>query len=106
MRSAGNKTERFGNTQDDYDNAFAFGCTAVLNTINAARPVMVTQGGGRIVNIVTELWDMAPSGWYLYMAGKGAMVGHLTVAGLRTRAGQPRVNMVAPGWMAGREGGH
>ncbi len=60
---------------DDYANAFDFGCRAVINTINAARPVLQGQGGGRIVNIVTELWNMAPANWSVYMAGKGAMVG-------------------------------
>jgi len=60
---------------DDFENAFAFGCRAVINTITAARPIMRQQGGGRIVNIVTELWNMAPADWSVYMAGKGAMVG-------------------------------
>ncbi len=89
-----------GATQDDYDNAFAFGCTAVLNTINAARPVMLAQGGGRIVNIVTELWDMAPSGWSVYMAGKGAMVGISRSLACELGPENITVNMVAPGWMA------
>jgi 3-oxoacyl-[acyl-carrier protein] reductase len=62
-------------TWDDYANSFDFGCKAVLNTIRAARPVMQRQGGGRIVNIVSELWNMAPGSWSVYMAGKGAMVG-------------------------------
>ena len=60
---------------EDWQTAYDFGCKAVVNTINAARPVMREQGGGRIVNIVTELWNMAPTGWSVYMAGKGAMVG-------------------------------
>ncbi|MBM3495503.1 MAG: SDR family NAD(P)-dependent oxidoreductase, partial [Armatimonadetes bacterium] len=58
----------------DYVNMFDFGCRAVLNTVHAALPHMKAQGGGRIVNIVTELWNMAPAGWAPYMAGKGAMV--------------------------------
>ncbi len=87
-------------TPSDYQNAFAFGCTAVLNTINAARPVMVAQGGGRIVNIVTELWDMAPSEWSVYMAGKGAMVGMSRSLACELGPENITVNMVAPGWMA------
>jgi 3-oxoacyl-[acyl-carrier protein] reductase len=87
-------------TQDDYENAFAFGCTAVLNTINTARPIMLAQGGGRIVNIVTELWDMAPAGWSVYMAGKGAMVGISRSLACELGPDNITVNMVAPGWMA------
>ena len=87
-------------TQDDFENAFAFGCTAILNTINAARPQMIAQGGGRIVNIVTELWDMAPSGWSVYMAGKGAMVGVSRSLACELGPENITVNMVAPGWMA------
>jgi len=84
----------------DYQNAFAFGCEAILNTVRAARPIMQEQGGGRVVNIVTELWNMAPAGWSVYMAGKGAMVG--VSRSLATELGPENitVNMVAPGWMA------
>jgi len=85
---------------DDYTNAFAFGCEAVLNTVRAARPLMQEQGGGRIVNIVTELWNMAPAGWSVYMAGKGAMVGVSRSLAMELGPENITVNMVAPGWMA------
>jgi len=84
----------------DYQNAFAFGCEAVLNTIRAARPIMQKQGGGRVVNIVTELWNMAPAGWSVYMAGKGAMVGVSRSLAMELGPENITVNMVAPGWMA------
>ncbi len=85
---------------EDFDGAYAFGCRAVINTITAARPLMREQGGGRVVNIVTELWNMAPAGWSVYMAGKGAMVGlSRSLAGELGPEGIT-VNMVAPGWMA------
>ncbi|HEY0010216.1 MAG TPA: SDR family oxidoreductase [Tepidisphaeraceae bacterium] len=87
-------------TQAEYDDAFAFGCTAVLNTIRAVRPIMRTQGGGRIVNIVTELWNSAPEGWTIYMAGKGAMVGISRSLVRELGPENITVNMVAPGWMA------
>ncbi len=87
-------------TIDDYSNAFDFGCKAVVNSIVAVRPVFKEHGGGRIVNIVTELWNMAPEQWSVYMAGKGAMVG--TSRSLACELGPENitVNMVAPGWMA------
>ena len=85
---------------DDYQNAFAFGCAAVVNTIKAARPVMNNQGGGRIVNIVTELWNSAPGEWSVYLAGKGAMVGVSRSLAVELGPENITVNMVAPGWMA------
>ena len=87
-------------TLEDYTTAYDFGCKAVLNTTIAARPLFVAQGGGRIVNIVTELWNMAPGNWSVYMAGKGAMVGLSRSLACELGPENITVNMVAPGWMA------
>src|SRR5579862_293015 len=87
-------------TQEDFQAAFDFGCTAVINTVNAARPYMKAQSGGRIINIVTELWNMAPANWSVYMAGKGAMVGLSRSLACELGPDNITVNMVAPGWMA------
>ncbi len=87
-------------TQDDFATAFDFGCKAVVNTISASRPHMLQQGGGRIINIVTELWNLAPSNWSVYMAGKGAMVGLSRSLACELGPDNITVNMVAPGWMA------
>ncbi len=86
-------------TEQDFDTAFDFGCTAVVNTIKAARPHMIKQGGGRVVNIVTEIWNMCPSNWTVYMAGKGAMVGMSRSLAGELGPDNITVNMVAPGWM-------
>jgi 3-oxoacyl-[acyl-carrier protein] reductase len=96
-RQAGSLAE---SSWSDYANAFDYGCKAVLNAIRAARPLMREQGGGRIVNIVTELWNMAPGGWSVYMAGKGAMVGISRSLAEELGPENITVNMVAPGWMA------
>ncbi len=85
---------------DDFSNSFDFGCKAVVNTIQAARPHFVAGGGGRIVNIVTELWNMAPADWSVYLAGKGAMVGLSRSLANELGPENITVNMVAPGWMA------
>jgi 3-oxoacyl-[acyl-carrier protein] reductase len=87
-------------TGDDFDNAFGFGCHAVINTIRAARPLFRDAGGGRVVNIVTELWNLAPSDWSVYLAGKGAMVGISRALANELGPENITVNMVAPGWMA------
>jgi 3-oxoacyl-[acyl-carrier protein] reductase len=86
-------------TSEDYATAFDFGCKAVINSVTAARPIMRRQGGGRIVNIVTELWNMAPPDWSVYMAGKGAMVGVSRSLASELGPDNITVNMVAPGWM-------
>ena len=86
-------------TADDFRTAFDFGCQAVVNTTNAVRPTMREQGGGRIVNVVTELWNMAPAGWSVYLAGKGAMVGLSRSLACELGPEGITVNMVAPGWM-------
>ena len=88
-------------TADDYRNSFDYGCLAVINTIAAVRPAFREQGGGGgVVNIVTELWNMAPAGWSVYMAGKGAMVGLSRSLASELGPEGITVNMVAPGWMA------
>jgi 3-oxoacyl-[acyl-carrier protein] reductase len=87
-------------SMEDFETAFGFGARAVVNTITAVRPHMRAAGGGRIVNIVTELWNMAPAGWSVYMAGKGAMVGISRSLALELGPENITVNMVAPGWMA------
>ncbi len=86
-------------TLEDYTNAFDFGCIAVINMVKAVRPVFNQQGGGRIVNIVTELWNKAPAQWTVYMAGKGAMVGISRSLACELGVENITVNMVAPGWM-------
>lgn len=86
-------------TDEDFETAFNFGCKAIVNTIRAARPSMREAGGGRIVNIVTELWNMAPAGWSVYMSGKGAMVGLSRSLACELGPENITVNMVAPGWM-------
>ena len=97
-RQAGKLDE---SSPDDFRNAFDFGCLAVVHTVNAARPIMREQAtGGRIVNIVTELWNMAPAGWSVYLAGKGAMVGMSRSLACELGPENITVNMVAPGWMA------
>lgn len=87
-------------TDADYDDMLDFGCRAVLNTIRAARPAMREQGGGRIVNIVTEVWNMGGANWSAYLAGKGAMVGVSRSLACELGPENITVNMVAPGWMA------
>jgi len=84
---------------ENYENMLDYGCKAVFNTIKAVHPMMKQQGGGRIVNIVTELWNMGVANWSAYLAGKGAMVGMSRSLANELGPDGITVNMVAPGWM-------
>lgn len=98
---AGRQSVSFAEAEwSDYEDMLDFGCKAVVNTVRAVRPIMHNQGGGRIVNIVTELWNMAPARWTTYLAGKGAMVGLSRSLAMELGPENITVNMIAPGWMA------
>jgi len=87
-------------TPQDYEDMLDYGCRAVINTIRAVRPIMKAQGDGRVVNIVTELWNMESPEWSTYLAGKGAMVGISRALANELGPDGIRINMIAPGWMA------
>ena len=87
-------------SEEDYNTAFDFGCHAVIHFAKATRPIFNAQGGGRIVNICTELWNSAPADWTVYMSGKGAMVGISRSLARELGPENITVNCVAPGWMA------
>lgn len=97
---AGKQGGRFGDTTwEDYANAFDYGAKAVINTMKAVRPIMQRQGGGRIVNIVSEQWNFGLAEWSVYLAGKGAMVGISRTLADELGPENITVNMIAPGWM-------
>jgi len=83
----------------DYADMLDYGCRAVVNTVRAVHPIMRAQGGGRVVNIVTELWNMGSGQWSTYLSGKGAMVGLSRALANELGPDGITVNMVAPGWM-------
>lgn len=98
---AGKQDGAFAEASDeDFETAFAFGCRAVANSVRAALPAFKAVSGGCVVNIVTELWNMSPGGWSVYVAGKGAMVGLSRSLANELGPEGVTVNMVAPGWMA------
>jgi 3-oxoacyl-[acyl-carrier protein] reductase len=97
---AGEQSGAFGSLgYEGYENMLDYGCKAVYNTIAAARPHFKAQGGGRVINIVTELWNMGSGNWSMYNAGKGAMVGMSRSLAVELGPENITVNMVAPGWM-------
>jgi 3-oxoacyl-[acyl-carrier protein] reductase len=98
---SGRQHGKFEDLEDgDFQNMLDFGAIATVNTIRAVRPAMKENGGGRIVNIVTELWNMGSGDWAAYLGGKGAMVGISRALANELGPEGITVNMVAPGWMA------
>lgn len=85
---------------EGYQTMIDVNAKAVYNTVLATRPAFSRQGGGRVVNIVTELWNSAPADWSMYLAGKGAVVGMSRALSAELGPENITVNMVAPGWMA------
>lgn len=83
----------------DFQDMFDFNAKAVVNTVRAVRPWMRENGGGRIVNIVTEVWNQGGQHWAAYLSGKGAMVGISRSLANELGPEGITVNMVAPGWM-------
>lgn len=97
---SGRQHGRFEDLSDaDFQNMLNFGALATVNTIRAVRPTMRESGGGRIVNVVTELWNMGSGEWSAYLGGKGAMVGISRALANELGPEGITVNMVAPGWM-------
>jgi len=84
----------------DFRDMFDFGAMQVVNTVRATRAIMKANGGGRVVNIVTEIWNMGPGEWAAYLGGKGAMVGVSRALANELGPDGITVNMIAPGWMA------
>lgn len=71
---------------------------SVLNTVHSVRPYMQKQGGGRIVNIITEQWNEAFSGYHPHVTGKSAVVGLSRKLVIDLGKDNITINMVSPGW--------
>jgi meso-butanediol dehydrogenase / (S,S)-butanediol dehydrogenase / diacetyl reductase len=81
----------------DWDDTIAVNLSAVFYLCRAAIPIMISQGGGAIVNVAST-WGLVGAGKSAaYCASKGAVV-QLTRAMAMDHAGDNvRVNAVAPG---------
>ena len=79
-----------------FSDEFDHSVRAVLNTVRASLPHMQAQGGGRIVNIVTEQWNEA-GGSAHHVSGKAAMVSLTRWLVRRLAPHDITINMVSPG---------
>ncbi len=67
-----------------------------LNTIHAALPHMRRQGGGRIVNIVSEQWIRGSDGYTPYLTAVGARIGMSRRLVKELALHNVTINMVSP----------
>jgi NAD(P)-dependent dehydrogenase (short-subunit alcohol dehydrogenase family) len=84
-------------TLDHWRQLHATNLDGVFHALQAELPVMLRQGGGRIVNTVSTLGLVALPGNAAYVTSKHAAAGLVKAAALEYAARGIRVNGVAPG---------
>lgn len=82
----------------NYINCFEGEVKFVISTLYAVWPHMRAQGGGRIVNIITEQWIEGSAGYITHVAAKAAVVGATRWLVPRLAPDNITINMVSPGW--------
>lgn len=85
-------------TWDDMLHVYEHDVRPLLNTTKAVVPFMKAQGGGRIVNIMSEQWNEGYGGVAANVSGKGAEVGLSRCLAHELGPDNITVNMVSPGW--------
>lgn len=102
INNAGVQVEKsIADTSDDeFDLVIGVNVRGVFNCSRAAVRIMITQGGGSIINIGSIAGDTADHGMAVYNASKAAVHG-LTRA-IATDHGKDgiRCNAISPGWIA------
>jgi 3-oxoacyl-[acyl-carrier protein] reductase len=87
-------------TWQHYLGHLEFCVKAPLLLLQAVLPDMKAQGFGRVINIGTEAFDLAPARNAQYVASKGAMLGLTRSWANELGSFGITVNSVAPGWIA------
>ncbi|MCX7381281.1 MAG: glucose 1-dehydrogenase [Alphaproteobacteria bacterium] len=88
--------------EDDFDAVMAVNAKGVFLGMRHVLPVMITQGGGAVVN-TASVAGLAPSaGMVAYVASKHAVLGMTKVAAAEVGRNNIRVNAVCPGPIATR----
>jgi 2-hydroxycyclohexanecarboxyl-CoA dehydrogenase len=81
----------------DWDKIIRINLYGVLHTCRAVLPVMISQGGGSIVNMSSDAGRVGSSGEAVYSAAKGGIIAFSkTIARENARSGIT-VNVVCPG---------
>jgi 2-hydroxycyclohexanecarboxyl-CoA dehydrogenase len=80
-----------------WDKVIQINLYGVLNTCHAVLPVMVEQGGGRIVNLGSDAGRVGSSGEVVYSAAKGGVIAFTKGVAREVARHQIGVNCVCPG---------
>jgi 3-oxoacyl-[acyl-carrier protein] reductase len=91
-------------TEDEWDEIIRTNVTGCFHVIREAAPLMISSGGGHIINISSYSGVKGRVGQAAYSASKAALLG-LTVSAARELAVYKiRVNAVIPGYMMTKMG--
>ncbi|MHC1557624.1 SDR family NAD(P)-dependent oxidoreductase [Actinomycetospora sp. C-140] len=81
----------------DWDRIIQINLYGVLHTAKAVLPIMVEQGGGRMVNLASDAGRVGSSGEAVYSAAKGGVIAFTKTAAREMARHQIAVNCVCPG---------
>jgi 2-hydroxycyclohexanecarboxyl-CoA dehydrogenase len=81
----------------DWDRIIAINLYGVLHTSRAVLPVMIAQGGGRVVNLASDAGRVGSSGEAVYSAAKGGVIAFTKTTARETARHGITVNCVCPG---------
>ena len=80
-----------------WDKLIAINLKGPLNLQHAVAPLMITAGGGKIVNIASDAGRVGSSGEAVYSACKGGIIAFTKSLARETAQSGLRVNVVCPG---------
>lgn len=86
-------------TEEQWDTIIRTNLTGCFNLIRAAAPLMISSGGGHIINILSYSGVKGKAGQAAYSASKAGLVGLTITAALELAEHNIRVNAVMPGYM-------
>ena len=84
-------------TPEFWDKVIAINLRGPLNLQHAVVPLMITAGGGKIINIASDAGRVGSSGESVYSACKGGIIAFSKTLARETARKDVRVNVVCPG---------
>jgi 2-hydroxycyclohexanecarboxyl-CoA dehydrogenase len=81
----------------DWDRIIAINLYGVLHTSKAVLPLMISQGGGRVVNLASDAGRVGSSGEAVYSAAKGGVIAFTKTCAREMARHAIGVNCVCPG---------
>ncbi|GAA4738769.1 SDR family NAD(P)-dependent oxidoreductase [Actinomycetospora chibensis] len=81
----------------DWDRIIGINLYGVLHTSKTVLPIMVEQGGGRVVNLASDAGRVGSSGEAVYSAAKGGIIAFTKTTAREMARHQIAVNCVCPG---------